>query len=99
MYVYVMCPAVKEGTPTNDELEELSQRLAKWKPLGRRLNIDEARLSGFHKENEEMSEKAFQMLLYWKQRDGLGASYQVLFKALCHKLVNLKELAEKFCYD
>ena len=37
------------------------------------------------------------MLMFWKQRDVSGATYQVLYDALCHELVQLKELAEKFC--
>jgi len=90
---------VKEGTPSNDELEELSQRIAEaWKPLGRRLEIEEGKLTCFHKENEEYSEKAFKMLLHWKERDASTATYSVLYDALCHKLVNKKLLAEElFC--
>lgn len=35
------------------------------------------------------------MLLSWKQRDGgSGASYQVLYDALCHNLVELRQLAK-----
>ena len=91
---------VKEGIPTDDELEELSQCIAEaWKPLGRRLKIEEAKLTGFHKENEEYSEKAFKMLLHWKERDASAATYGVLLDALCHKLVKQKLLAEEFCCD
>ena len=98
--IRILIILVKEGIPTDDELEELSQRIAKaWKPLGRRLKIGEAKLTGFHKENEEYSEKAFKMLLHWKERDASAANYRVLRDALCHKLVEQKLLAEEFCYD
>lgn len=87
---------VKVGVPSDEELEWLSQKIAKgWKPLGRRLNIDESKLTGIHKENEEYSEKPYQMLLYWKEREGSNATYQVIHDALCHYLVERKDLAEK----
>ncbi|KAL9978803.1 hypothetical protein ACROYT_G016367 [Oculina patagonica] len=89
--------AVKEGSPSNEEIEKLSQRIAvHWKILGRRLNIEEATLTAIHKENEEYSEKAYQMLLQWKKRYGSAATYQVLHDALAHILVNRKDLAEEF---
>ena len=40
------------------------------------------------------------MLLSWKQRDGgSGASYQVLYDALCHNLGELRQLAKDVCCD
>ena len=89
---------VKEGTPSDEELETLSQLIAEsWKPLGRRLGMNESRLMAFHKDNEEYSEKAYQMLLFWKRREGSAATYQVLHDALCHSLVNRRDLAEEIC--
>ncbi|XP_078366275.1 uncharacterized protein LOC144650461 [Oculina patagonica] len=89
---------VKEGQPNEEVLEKLSQKIAAgWKPLGRRLKIDEARLTAFHKENEEYSEKAYQMLLHWKRRDGSAATYQVLHDALVHPHVSRRDLAEEIC--
>ena len=90
--------AVKEGSPSDEELEDIAGRIAgAWKSLGRRLDFGESKLTGFHKENEEYSEKAYKMLLAWKQRDASKATYQVLYEALCHRLVNRKDLAEEFC--
>ena len=38
------------------------------------------------------------MLCRWKEESGLsGANYQVLYKALCHKYVDRKDLAGLFC--
>ena len=89
---------VKQGTPSDEELEAISYKIAlEWKPLGRRLKIEESRLVAFHKENEEYSEKAYQMLLHWKQREGTNGTYLVLHEALCHSLVNRKDLADTFC--
>ena len=93
--------SVKKGTPSDEDLEELSQQIGKsWKPLGRRLQFTEAEITTFHKENpDEYSEKVYQMLLRWKSRDGKDATYQVLYDALDHKLVKEKRLAEKICCD
>ena len=89
---------VKEGKVSDEDLQRLSQKIAaNWKQLGRRLKIEESRLIAFHKENEEFSEKAYQMLLHWKQRDGSAASYQVLHDALTHSLVSRRDLAEEIC--
>lgn len=69
----------------------------RWKSLGRRLGIDEARLTGFDKGNEEYSEKPYKMLLHWMNREGSSATYKLLYDALCHDLVSRKDLAEKLC--
>ena len=69
-----------------------------WKKLGRRLlENNEALLEAIHKENEEYSEKAYKMLLKWKQAKGPRASFRVLHEALCHPLVNRQDLANEFC--
>ncbi|XP_068708062.1 phosphatidylinositol phosphatase PTPRQ-like [Montipora foliosa] len=48
---------IKEGTPSDTELEDLSLNIGDaWKHLGRRLRFTEAQLIGFHKQNEEYSE-------------------------------------------
>ncbi len=96
----VLLVSVKEGTPEKDDLERLAKEVVKeWKVLGRRLlENDEAALDAIHKDNEECGEKAYKMLLKWKQAKGAsGATFQVLHDALCHDLVDRKDLAEKFC--
>ena len=89
--------AVKEGVPTDEDLERLSVKIEKWKPLGRRLKLESSELEALHKDNEEWSEKAFAMLMKWKQKKGSDATYRCLYDALCHDLVNRKDLAEEFC--
>ena len=89
---------MKEGIPEDEELEYLSKKVHYWKTLGRRLMFDEAELQEFdHKDHEKISEKAYAMLLAWKQRKGLDATYSVLNQALRNKLVNRADLAQKFC--
>lgn len=87
---------VKEGCPSLEELLDLSQKLDKWKPLGRHLlDMDESTITRIHKDNEELEEKAYQMLLHWNQKKHKKATYQALFSALCR--IDREDLAEEFC--
>jgi len=92
-------PKVKDGSPSDRDLQHLSQQLVgeEWKKLGRCLDVDKPKLTNFDKGEDELDEKALQMLSHWKQRDASAATYQVLSDALCDKLVNRKDLAERFC--
>ena len=90
---------MKQGTPTNDELEELGEKIAeKWMKLGRRLNIDDPKLQEIHQTHDQMSEKGYHMLKHWMQENGSDATYQALADALRHKLVQRQDLAEQFCF-
>lgn len=90
--------SVKIGQPEDDELEELSDAIAdKWEKLARRLGFGRAKVISFHKENEKLAEKAYNMLMDWKQKEGSAGTYQVLYNALCHRLVGCRDLAEEFC--
>ena len=55
---------VKQGVTSEEDLERLSQKLEKWKTVGRHLEIVEARLTAFNNENIEWSEKIFKRLLH-----------------------------------
>lgn len=94
---------VKQGTPSDEELEELGSEIhaerTSWKKLARRLKIEESKINGIDNKDEELSEKAYQMLLYWKQKHGSDAIYKVLFEALNHKMVNRIDLAKKYCCE
>ena len=86
---------VRQRVPSDEDLEWLSHKLGKWKTFGRRLRIEEARLTAFDNENKDYSEKVYKMLQHWKERNASAATYTVLHDALCHPLVNRKELAEQ----
>ena len=89
--------------PSDEELEELGSEIhaerTSWKKLARRLKIEESKINGIDNKDEELSEKAYQMLLYWKQKHGSDAIYKVLFEALNHKMVNRIDLAKKYCCE
>ena len=96
---FVLSDAVKEGLPENDDLERLADKIInQWKKLGRRLlESDEALLDAVDMDNDKCSEKAYKMLLQWKAAKGSDATFRVLHDALCHDIVNRRDLAEKFC--
>ena len=92
--------SLMEDSPNVDVLEHLSKKVSNdWRTLGRRLTFQEAELEEFDNDNQQISEKAYAMLLAWKQKGGSAATYSVLNQALCHPYVNRKDLAEEFyCY-
>ena len=67
------------------------------KKLAHRLDIRESKITSIDKAHDDLSEKAYQMLLHWKQKEGSEATYQVLFKALDNNKVDRKDLAQKYC--
>ena len=88
---------VKQGVPSDEDLEWLSHQLDKWEEVGRRLKIEEATLTAFDDDNREKREKIYKMLRHWKQKDGSAATYTVLHDALCNRFVNRTDLAEQLC--
>ena len=95
--------SVKEGSPSEGELEELGNDIhakrKSWVKLARRLGIEESKIIAIDANEEELSEKAYKMLLQWKQANGRRATYEVLFEALDHKLVDRIDLAIKYCCE
>ena len=83
----------------NDEhLEGLSLKLGdSWEPLARRLGFIDADIEGFNSSKKTYTAKQLTMLQKWKQKHGSGATYKVLWDALCHDFVGRKDLAETFC--
>ena len=86
---------VKQGVPSDEELDWLSQKLENWMVVGRRLKIDKPTLTAFDMENKGWFEKSYRMLLHWKERNGSTATYTILHDALCHPLVKSTDLAEQ----
>ncbi|RMX40196.1 hypothetical protein pdam_00016538 [Pocillopora damicornis] len=88
---------VKQGVPSDEELEWLSHQLENWEELGRHLKIEQATLTAFDDDYGRKRKKIYKMLQHWKQKDGSDATYMVLHDALCHQFVNRADLAEKLC--
>jgi len=98
-----LCFLVKQGSPSDLELEELGSNIHaepnSWKRLARRLQIEEPNIIAIDDREKELYEKAYKMLLQWKQANGRRATYQVLFDALNHKMVNRTDLAKSYCCE
>lgn len=99
MYSHSYLLAVKLGSPTDEDLQDVAGEIGgKWKALGRQLKIQESQLTGFDRDQPDEYEKAYAVLVEWKQRGGSeNATYQILKEALCHALVGRRDLAEEFC--
>ncbi|XP_067038064.1 uncharacterized protein [Acropora muricata] len=90
----------KVGVPSDNDLLSLSAELgAKWKMLSLVLGTPKARIEAIDDENKQMVYKCCESLISWKQRNGCGATYEVLEAGLCHDTVEGRELAEKYCYE
>ena len=90
---------LKEGTLSSDDHDGLSYSISKdWRKLGRRLGILNEDLENIDETRREFSDKADQMLQLWEQRNASNATYRVLCQALCHKFLNRRDLAERFCF-
>ena len=90
---------IKDGVVADDDLEGLSLELGtSWSALARRLKFSRAERQGFDHGKKELADKSYLMLCRWKEKRGLsGATYKVLYEALCHKYVDRKDLAGQFC--
>ena len=91
-------PVIKDGVPSDKDLQLLSMKLGEyWKYLAQALGFEKPEITAFHKQNEELREKALKMLLKWRAKYGSEATYRVLYDALCDECVGQTELAQKYC--
>ena len=91
-------PVIKDGVPKDKDLQLLSRKLGEyWKDLAYCLGFEKPDITAFHKQNDELREKALEMLLQWRAKYGSGATFRVLYDALCDECVGQTELAEKYC--
>lgn len=96
---FLLLTKVKQGVPGDEALETLAQDVTNdcyWM-LGRRLKVRDTQLEEFHHQNGVCSQRAYKMLKDWKRGNGSSATYEVLYNALCHKLVKRVDLAEAHC--
>lgn len=88
-----------EKVPSEKELHDLSKDiLAEWKSLGRELNVENREIMKIQKDHinyDDIEEKAFAMLIKWKEKYGDMANYGTLCKAL--KNIGLVSTAQKHC--
>ena len=81
-------------------MEKLSLSLGdSWEKLARRLEFKRADLTEFrHNIGDDFTKAPLRMLNRWKEKMGTDhATWEVLHAALCHELVQRRDLAEEFC--
>ena len=89
---------VKQGKPTRKELMGLGRDIGnKWRILGGCLEVEEE-LDSIDHGYKNLTQKGFQMLKYWTQKNGSSATYRVLSGALEDELLARKDLSQKYCY-
>jgi len=90
---------VKAGTLSRDDLEGLGREIGnRWINLGLRLGVEETMIKVINRVNKQLSEKGFQVLMYWERRKGPEATYLALCDALQHESVGRGDLAKKYCF-
>ena len=82
---------------SSDELDHLAVRIINWKSLAHLLWFTEDKIRVFDDDNVKLRDKVYRMLMAWKAKEGLFATYRVLHDALCNPLVRRPDLAAKFC--
>ena len=98
MCYHFITASIRDGSPEQDHLERLSKELGTgWVAVARRLGFEKKEINDFYHQYRGYADKAYQMLYEWKKRGGSKATYEVLYNALSHDLVQRRDLGEMFC--
>lgn len=68
-----------------------------WKSLGRVLNVKEIDLMMIESSTQDIQYQAYRTLCRWKEKVVEKATYGLLYTALCHPMVNLNMIANRYC--
>ena len=90
---------MKPGVPKDIELHHLANDVSSfWKKLGRELGVEESKLSQLELNfQQDAYERAYQMLLHWRETRNDQATYQILYNALTSTVVGRNDLGKKYC--
>ena len=88
-----------EQVPTEKELNDLSEDIANnWKRLGRELGLGHNLIMSIHRDNinhDDIIDKAFAMLMKWKEKKDMYATFGELGRAL--QAIDMVATARKHC--
>lgn len=103
-----MCPCVKknarkrrllESVNWEEKFHDLSRHIREWKQLGRELGVGDTKIKEIehdcHRNNDSLYEKAYQVLLAWRDLCPDRCNLNTLSDALCK--VGLGYAARKYC--
>jgi len=81
-------------------MNSISQELGKdWLWIGRILGIEDAALDNIREANTQLYECSFEMLTSWARQNSDQATYECLARALLHRAVGKRDIAEKYCLE
>ena len=67
----------------DEEMHTVASKLGdKWRPLGRKLQIDDVDLDSINQEETKLEEKGIRVLREWREREGHSAKKKLLYDAL-----------------
>ena len=93
--VFLLEVNYKVGAPSDAELLQLSSRIsAKWNAIGILLGFSSHQVDSI---GTNAKDKAYQMLLDWKNSTSSLSPHEDLYNALCHEKVRLNNIAKEFC--
>lgn len=70
-----------------------------WMWVGRLLGLEDSLLDGIKEDLSQTYECTYKMLEWWCKKKDSDATYEYLARALLHRTVGMREVAEKFCVD
>ena len=83
--------------PTNivkDLALDVSNFSSKWEWLGRALEVEVERIKH---DNSDIYEQCYKMFCHWLQKEGKGATFEILSKALEGE--GLRSISQTYCFE
>lgn len=70
-----------------------------WVWVGRLLGLEDSLLDSIREDHSQAYECTYKMLELWCKKKSGNATYECLARALLHRTVGMREVAEKFCVE
>lgn len=70
-----------------------------WLWVGRLLGLEDTTLDDIREAHEQMYACSYQMLELWAKKTDTQATYAFLARALLHRTVGMRDVAEKYCFE
>lgn len=91
---------LKTGMVTIADMLSIANNFGKeWMWVGRLLGLEDSLLDGIKEDLSQTYECTYKMLEWWCKKKDSDATYECLARALLHRTVGMREVAEKFCVD
>ena len=70
-----------------------------WMWVGRLLQLEDTSLDDIKESHEKQYECSYEMLLLWTRKSSTQATYDWLARVLLHRVIGMREIAEKYCLE